>query len=224
MTGREIDHVPFFCYKIRPFEKNEVEMGAELKLFVYGSYCEGMVHYNKLENFISSVKPAKMRGSVYRLEVGYPVVLLEGNGLIEGQLLSISRAEIISLLLDEFHGYSALKPEKSLFLKSRVRVDSEGGEEEALVYSINPTKLPKTARLIEDADWRRSMREEPVYTEYLTEKQMAYVKKLGQSSGRDIVPIDLDLYRELMKLDLIVDKGRRLALSRLGKEVYRYSL
>ncbi len=55
----------------------------------------------------------------------------------------------------------------------------------------------------------------------LTERQEAYIKKLGKSTGREIVPIDLPLYRELMNLELIVDKGRRLALSKLGHEVYR---
>lgn len=53
----------------------------------------------------------------------------------------------------------------------------------------------------------------------LTPRQTTYVKRLSQVTGREIVPIDLDLYRELLKLGLIVDKGRRLALSKLGKEV-----
>ncbi len=53
----------------------------------------------------------------------------------------------------------------------------------------------------------------------LSSRQASYVKKLGQISGRDILPIDLDLYRELMKLGLIIDKGRRLALTDLGKKV-----
>ncbi len=53
----------------------------------------------------------------------------------------------------------------------------------------------------------------------LSLRQANYVKKLGQISGRDILPIDLDLYRELMKLGLIIDKGRRLALTDLGKKV-----
>lgn len=53
----------------------------------------------------------------------------------------------------------------------------------------------------------------------LTEKQASYIKRLNHTSGREIIPIDLNLYRELMKLELIVDKGRRLALSKLGKEV-----
>lgn len=56
----------------------------------------------------------------------------------------------------------------------------------------------------------------------LTENQKRYILKLGASSGRDIVPIKLELYRELMNKGLVVDKGRRLALTALGKEVYRY--
>jgi len=53
----------------------------------------------------------------------------------------------------------------------------------------------------------------------LNPRQASYVKKLGQITGRDVLPIDLDLYRELMKLGLIIDKGRRLALTELGKRI-----
>lgn len=56
----------------------------------------------------------------------------------------------------------------------------------------------------------------------LTEKQKDYILRLGRVSGREIIPIDLPLYRELMNLEIIVDKGRRLALSKLGHEIYRY--
>ena len=62
----------------------------------------------------------------------------------------------------------------------------------------------------------------PSIVNQLTERQSSYIRKLSQTTGRDIVPIDLDLYRELMKLNLIVDKGRRLALSKLGKEIARF--
>lgn len=57
--------------------------------------------------------------------------------------------------------------------------------------------------------------------EQLTEKQRQYIVKLGNSSGRDILPINLDLYRELIKLELVKDKGRRLALTTLGQDVFR---
>jgi len=64
--------------------------------------------------------------------------------------------------------------------------------------------------------------QKPNFLDQLTAKQVNYIKKLGSSSGRDIVPIDMELYRELMKMELIVDKGRRLALTKLGKEVFSY--
>ncbi|MNS72308.1 hypothetical protein D3C72_1057130 [compost metagenome] len=64
--------------------------------------------------------------------------------------------------------------------------------------------------------------EEPALTAKLSDKQVTYIQKLGKSSGREIIPIDLTLYRELMNLELIVDKGRRLALSKFGQEVYRH--
>ena len=48
------------------------------------------------------------------------------------------------------------------------------------------------------------------------------ILKLGASSGRDIVPINLDIYRDLLNKGLIVDKGRRLALTNLGFDVYKY--
>ena len=65
--------------------------------------------------------------------------------------------------------------------------------------------------------------ENPPLPQTLSDRQRSYVLKLGAVKGRDIIPIqDLTLYRELMKLELIVDKGRRLALSSLGKEVYKH--
>ena len=95
--------------------------------------------------------------------------------------------------------------------------------EQAQVYIFNPKKLSKNAELITGGLWKESLTLNPPLTQQLTEKQKTYVLKLGSAKGRDIVPInDLTLYRELMKLELIVDKGRRLALSSLGKDVYNH--
>ncbi|MNY36180.1 hypothetical protein D3C86_1706530 [compost metagenome] len=78
------------------------------------------------------------------------------------------------------------------------------------------------AKIIAGGDWRKSIEEQPVLTAKLTERQVTYIQRLGKTTGREIIPIDLPLYRELMNLELIVDKGRRLALSKLGQEVYRH--
>ena len=91
------------------------------------------------------------------------------------------------------------------------------------MYIFNPSKLSKNAKLIANGLWKESLTIDPPLTQQLTGRQKAYVLKLGAAKGRDIIPVDdLSLYRELMKLELIVDKGRRLALSSLGKDVYNH--
>jgi gamma-glutamylcyclotransferase (GGCT)/AIG2-like uncharacterized protein YtfP len=194
------------------------------KVFAYGSLSEGMIHFNKLSSFVVSQQAGRIRGAAYRLKVGYPVLLKDGSFPVPGQLLELKSSEILMALLDELFGFNPQQPDKSLCHREEAEVSLEDGSiEKAWVYFLNPKKLPETAALIADGDWARAMKENPLLTEKLTERQICYIKKLGAASGRDIIPInDLALYRELMGLELIVDKGRRLALSKLGQEVYRY--
>jgi gamma-glutamylcyclotransferase (GGCT)/AIG2-like uncharacterized protein YtfP len=195
---------------------------TEMKFFVYGSLSEGLVHFNKIKDFISSSVPAATRAVAYRLKVGYPI-LLEGNlDRVEGQLLELRVTDLLIGLLDEFHGFHQLDESKSLFFRREILVETSQGDEKAWTYLLNPKKLPKTATLIIGGDWKGSLRTEPPLTEKLTERQRTYIRRLGNSTGREIVPIDLPLYRELMNLEMIVDKGRRLALSKTGHEVFRY--
>lgn len=194
------------------------------KVFAYGSISEGMVHFNKVSSFVVSQQMGHIRGTAYRLKVGYPVVLNQGSQLVRGQVLELKVSEILLALLDEFFGFNPTQPEKSLYHRQEVDVVLEDqNTEKVWVYFLNPKKLPDNAVLVADGDWLRAMQESPLLTDRLTEKQKTYIHKLGGASGRDIVPInDMALYRELMGLELIVDKGRRLALSKLGQEVYRY--
>jgi gamma-glutamylcyclotransferase (GGCT)/AIG2-like uncharacterized protein YtfP len=193
------------------------------RFFVYGSLCEGMVHFSKIQSFIESSVPAQIRATAYRLKVGFPVLVNIGADIVPGHLLEIKSSDLLIGLLDEFFGFSVLDPAKSLYLReeSIVAVDG-GGLEKAWVYFLNPAKLPVGATVIQGGDWKKSLEEAPALTEKLSERQKSYITKLGGSSGREIVPIDLQLYRELMNLELIVDKGRRLALSKLGHEVFRH--
>ncbi|MBX3016891.1 MAG: gamma-glutamylcyclotransferase [Bdellovibrionaceae bacterium] len=196
---------------------------TEFKLFVYGSMSEGMVHYPKIADFVQNAQEAQIRGRCYRLKVGFPVVTDEAEDLIAGQLLTVAADSTLLLtLLDEFHGVKPQEPEKSLFFRREVNVQSADGIEKAWVYMANPRKISLGATVIEGGLWREKLATEPALTEKLTDRQKQYIQRLGASTGREIVPIDLALYRELMNLEMIVDKGRRLALSKLGHEVYRY--
>lgn len=193
------------------------------KLFVCGAFCKGMVSFQKIENFIQDIQPAKAKGSVLRLPVGYPAMLEKGDDWIEGDLLTLKPSDVLLALLDEFHGFSPMQTDKNLNFKVPVAVQLSDGEVvQAHRYVMNPLKVPKGSLLIAGGQWKASLDQLSPLPERLTELQREYVQKLGSSKGREIVPIKLDLYRQLMSLELIVDKGRRLALSKLGKDVYKY--
>lgn len=201
---------------------------SDMKVFVYGSLAQGNIHFSKFFNAENtdennSKRNVFIKGCAYRLEVGYSVICTHGAQMVPGDLISVKKSDILLSLLDEFHGFSFKAPEKSLFLRILTDVYLDDGTiEKAYVYSINPLKLPKTAKLIENANWIEDFAQNPPMTDKLKDREKEYIRKLGNSSGRDIVPIQLDLYRGLMNMGIIVDKGRRLALSKFGQEVFRY--
>jgi gamma-glutamylcyclotransferase (GGCT)/AIG2-like uncharacterized protein YtfP len=196
---------------------------TEMKFFVYGSMSEGLVHFKKIQDFVTEKYPATILGSAYRLKVGYPVVLSEGTDLIPGEVVHLQATDLLISLLDEFHGYNRHDETSSLYFRREVGIHkSDGTEETVWTYYLNPKKLPANAALIVGGDWQTALRAHPPLTGKLTDRQKAYILRLGKSTGREIIPIEMPLYRELMNLEMIVDKGRRLALSKTGHEVFRY--
>ena len=200
-----------------------------MRFFVIGSWTEGMLHFQKLKPFIVSYEPATIQAQAYRLPVGFPVLVEQGDGQgqydqIIGQLVELKYDATLLALMDSLHGVHPAVPSKGLHQRTTVKIcKNSGDQDEAQVYFFNPKKLSTKATRIEGGIWQESLAQNPPLTDQLTDKQKTYVRKLGAVKGRDIVPInDLTLYRELMKLELIVDKGRRLALSSLGKEVYNH--
>lgn len=192
------------------------------RVFVCGSLSEGMVHFDKIAGAVQSSEKAWINGAAYQLRVGYPVLLKDNSHKIRGQVVELNSHDLMVSLLDGFYGYSSLDPAKSLHFRELGEAELLMGEKvECWVYYLNPKKLPTTARLISDGDWESQI-QGPKFADQLTERHRHYIRKLGAATGREVVPIDLPLYRELMNLELIVDKGRRLALSKFGQEVCRY--
>ncbi len=192
-------------------------------LFVYGSMMKGMVHHNKVAAMVKEVKPGTCEGTLYRLPVGYPA-MVEGPGVVKGELLTLNNFKDLIKILDEFEGFSLTTPEKSLYMRVEKPITLEVGKKPvtSFVYVLNNLKLPKESTVIDSGDYRASMQVQPPLSNLLTDSQKRYILKLGASSGRDIVPINLDIYRDLLNKGLIIDKGRRLALTNLGIDVYRY--
>jgi gamma-glutamylcyclotransferase (GGCT)/AIG2-like uncharacterized protein YtfP len=207
-------------------QQPEAQQSSLKCFFLYGSLAQGNIHFEKFFHQEGELeKNVFVRGNIYRLEVGFPVLSIESqpySHMIPGDLITCEVSDIFLSLMDEFHGYSRKTPEKSLYLRTEVEVLTQNGPQRAITYTINPLKMPKSAVLIENGNWIENLSQNPPFTLKLNDREKEYVRKLGQSSGRDIVPIQLDLYRALMNMGLIVDKGRRLALSKFGQEVFRF--
>lgn len=193
--------------------------------FSYGSFSKGQIHFSKFVNFIQAEKRAFLKGEVYRLRCGYPlVVATESGSWIEGTLYDLEAPESFWPVMDELLGFNPMVPDKSLIQRSEVPVKIDNfAQSTAFTYGINPKKIVAAHKKITDCDWKKDLISRPPVIEGLQERQRDYIKKLSRSKGRDIVPIKLDLYRELMNLEIIVDKGRRLALTPLGKEAVLFT-
>lgn len=196
---------------------------TEMKFFVYGSLVEGLVHFQKIKDFVIATSPATVQGTAYRLKVGFPVVVAEGRDQIPGQIVTLKASDILNHFLDEFHGFDQQDEGQSLYFRRLTLAQKEDGSEETVwIYFLNPERIPSNAALILGGDWQTTLAAHPPLTTKLTERQRNYILRLGSSTGREIIPIDLSLYRELMNLEMVIDKGRRLALSKTGHEVFRY--
>lgn len=164
-------------------------MQSKLSLFVYGSLYEGMVHFEKIRQYIVSKAPAVAHGQAYRLPSGYPVFLSPcesvGSDLdkVCGELVEIEAPELVLQLLNEFHGVSLLAPEKSLFFKEPIKVQTGcGAIHDSYVYAMNRQKLPKGSLRIPMGDWVSDLLREPALPQSLTEKQSNYIKRLSNST------------------------------------------
>lgn len=195
-----------------------------MRFFMIGSWTEGMVHFQKLAPYIVSFETASILSKTYRLPVGFPVLVDQPEYEVQGQLIEIQAEQTLMSLIDTLHGVHPVDPSKGLFIKSEMNVTKSSGlSEKATIYFLNPKKLNSKCIHIHHGDWKKSLELTPPLPQILSDRQRSYVLKLGAAKGRDIVPIqDLTLYRELMKLELIVDKGRRLALSPIGRDVYNH--
>jgi len=182
-----------------------------------------MVHFGMVANYIKSRTTAEAKGSVYRLEVGFPVFILDGQTSVPGTVIELNECEFLLKILDEYHGYSPLDPKRSLHIRHEIKaLLSDGREVATYCYCLNPAKLPKSAILLGDGDWPKALIEQPPMVTTLTERHICYIKKLAESNRKDTIVYPLDVCRELERMQIIVDKGRRFSLTNLGKEICRF--
>lgn len=133
-------------------------------LFVYGSLMEGFFNYEKaLVGKIKERQKAWVKGSLYHLEnKGYPA-LIEGVSPVEGELLLIEETPELLRILDQIENYSEEDLLESEYLREKILVSVEAGQElEAFIYRYNTrsslnskdVKIP-----LPDGSWRAYMQQ-----------------------------------------------------------------
>ncbi len=185
--------------------------------FLYGVYSEGQPCHERFKNFIIKSQPAFVKASLYQLLSGLQMIVGEGDHTIHGQLVELDLPESSQVTFDAINGYYADFKEKAIIWRETLLVQTEQGHVPAEVYTLNPTKKDQFRQVV-PSEVPKEVSDSQLF-EKLTERHKTYICKLAKAKGREIVPVDLALYRELMGLELIVDKGRRLALTPLGQEV-----
>lgn len=212
LRGHLIFDIPF-----NSFKGKEV-MGYEF--FLYGIYAEGQKCHHRFKELIIQSRPAYAKGTLQKLTCGLPILSSQGDQVIPGQLVELNISENHWPILDALNGFNPLNLKKSFLVRETISVSvPESAPVLAQTYTLNATRSAHVA-----AEWKPDFREQtPVsLVDKLTEKQKNYIQKLSQAKGREIVPVDMALYRELISLELIIDKGRRIALTRLGLEISHF--
>lgn len=105
---------------------------------------------------MSDVVPAKIRGELYDLHVGYPGVFLRGDGWIQGTVLTFPRTRDFAQL-DVLEGFEPRRTaEENEYLRLRVDCFSPEGEPLGQVWAYEMTEATFqrfSGMRIEDGHW-----------------------------------------------------------------------
>ncbi|MEM8867288.1 MAG: gamma-glutamylcyclotransferase family protein [Verrucomicrobiota bacterium] len=98
-------------------------------VFVYGTLKPGGFYWPRFcEGKVSDVRPARIRGSLFDLHVGYPGLILGGDTWVEGYVLTFPN-EADFLQLDYLEDYSPDRPkDENEYHRLKVGCFGENGE------------------------------------------------------------------------------------------------
>jgi gamma-glutamylcyclotransferase (GGCT)/AIG2-like uncharacterized protein YtfP len=161
---------------------------------------------------------------MFCLPTGIPVFVPSLENSVSGEVIEFTDSSEASETLDRIHSVFPDRPERSYYVKSAMSAVVGGGAETAFVYHLPISKVPKSAERIQNGDWQKYLAEHTPLPSRLNSEERRWLRHMGDTSHRTAVKLPLAVYRQLVSLSLIVDNGRRLALTPLGREVYRFVL
>lgn len=132
-------------------------MQTSYKVFVYGTLKPGGHYWPQFcEGKVSEVLPAKIKGELYDLHVGYPGLKLRGENWVLGYVLTFPK-EADFLHLDVLEGYVEGRPEsENEYTRLRIPCFNLEGEPLGEVWTYEMTDSTAkchTSTRIEDGNW-----------------------------------------------------------------------
>lgn len=127
-------------------------------LFVYGTLMRGCSNHAILEPYILSSSSAVIRGQIYHLPEGYPM-LFAGSGQVYGELIQCCDEQQVLVQLDELEEYYGEGNENNYYERTTaIATDSEGLTHHTWVYRCPADKeavLKAKGIFISSGDWRK---------------------------------------------------------------------
>lgn len=188
--------------------------------FLYGVYSEGQPCFGRFKNFIRQSQAASVRGTMYKLQSGLSLLVNEGEGVVSGLAVALDIPDSQWPIFDALNGCQLEPTATKNFItkENAIVIDGELQGVSLAAYCLNPQKKLQTLGPVMGEENTPLAPYTALFSQ-LTERHKNYIHKLAKVKGREVVPIDLAVSRELISMQLIVDKGRRLALTNLGQEV-----
>lgn len=130
---------------------------SKLSVFVYGTLKPGGRYWPEFcEGKVGEPVPAKIRGELYDLHVGYPGLKLRGDGWVRGFLLSF-KTEADFLRLDYLEGFDPDRPyPENEYIRLKVECYTPDGEPfgEVWTYEMTDATMQRCkGTLIPDGHW-----------------------------------------------------------------------
>lgn len=140
-----------------PRDKRLYTMKPDLTVFVYGTLKPGGHYWPEFcEGKVISQAPAKIRGELYDLHVGYPGLLLQGESWVQGYVLEFGNERDLDRL-DYLEGYVPNRLEsQNEYNRLKVTCFDLDGELlcEAWAYEMTKSTTAKhDCTRIENGDW-----------------------------------------------------------------------
>ncbi|ABG86722.1 gamma-glutamylcyclotransferase family protein [Clostridium perfringens] len=140
-----------------------LEPKVKRKIFVYGSLRTGFFNYEKyLKGKVIKSELGRVKGTLYHMsKKGYPA-LIEGDGFVYGEVMTIIDYENVINAIDLMEGYLGVNKKNNEYNRIEMDVEILGkkSSEKCYVYYYgmnDKDDFENNSILIQDGNWRNFM-------------------------------------------------------------------